>query len=558
MSPSRPLNIAILLFLFCACNQTKLPIQKDSPSDYKKYWKEYNYATSLLAVTSKSDSAFFHFSHIANNSKDSLLVASSYIEMGIIQNDAGDYYGSQETLLLSLDRLNKKKEQHRIYLGYAYNELGLNSTSLKNFDEAIKYHTNAIPFSNDDSGRLIIMNNIANAYRDKKQYDRALAIYTNVLQDPQNTPMQYARVLSNMTYTKWLKNPDYNAAAELGRAMRIRKNESDERGLIASYQQLSDYYAKTHADSGSFYAHQLYSLAQQLKSPDDELEALSKLIPLSDTEVYKKYFARYKALSDSIQTSRSNAKNQFAVIRYETEKQKADNLVLQKENAETKLRVAWQRVFSVVLAIVAVIGFIWYRKRKQEAMRLQELRTSQKVHDIVANGLYTIINKIEHEEKLGKEQLLDEMEVLYEQSRNISYDREESAHKHSDELIPGLLKSFSTREIRVLIVGYSAALWNRISSQARADIRHALQNLMINMKKHSQAKNVVIRFEEVNNQMKIQYTDDGIGVSAGFRYGNGLSSTETRIKHIGGQLIFDTSAPQGVRIQILIPIEQAQ
>lgn len=551
MHPSLPLNILAACCFIGACN-SKPPVIKDSKADYKNYRNKYARAKSPEG----SDSAYIYYSDIANNSRDSLWVALAYTEMGIIQYQSGDYYGSQESLVQSLDHLNENNKAHRVYLACAYNELGLNSTALKNFDEAIHYSNKAIEFSNDDSIKMINFNNLAIAYREKKEYDSAIAIYNTILQVPENTPMQYARVLSNQAYTKWLKDPVYDAVPELKQSLQIRKQQNDEEGLLASYQQLSDYYTSVQPDSTLYYAHLLYSLARKVKSPDDELNGLSAMTPLSDAETARKYFQRYKFLNDSIQTARASAKNQFALIRYNTERYKAEKLSLQKENAETQLRVIWLQAGSVVLFLGAVLGFAWYRKRKQQAMRQQQLKTSQKVHDVVANGLYTIINKIEHEQTLEKEQLLDDMETLYEQSRNISYERDE--HKHSEDVIPVLLKSFSTPETRVSIVGYSPNLWNTVSTKAQNAIKFALQNLMINMKKHSKANNVVIKFQPVNKKLKILYTDDGTGFPEGFRYGNGLRSTETRIKSIRGTLTFDFSAPTGVKIEILIPIESTQ
>lgn len=66
----------------------------------------------------------------------------------------------------------------------------------------------------------------------------------------------------------------------------------------------------------------MFEIAKQLDSPDDQLEALQKLIALEPSEKSKFYFSKYQKINDSLQTARSKAKNQFALIRYETEKEK--------------------------------------------------------------------------------------------------------------------------------------------------------------------------------------------------------------------------------------------
>ena len=83
---------------------------------------------------------------------------------------------------------------------------------------------------------------------------------------------------------------------------------------------------------------------------------------------------------------------------------------------------------------------------------------------------------------------------------------------------------------------------------------YILQELMINMKKHSEAKNVVLKFERGEGELRIQYTDDGVGLPADFRYGNGLKSTGNRIYNLGGAIIFDIAKAKGTKINISFPI----
>lgn len=76
---------------------------------------------------------------------------------------------------------------------------------------------------------------------------------------------------------------------------------------------------------------------------------------------------------------------------------------------------------------------------------------------------------------------------------------------------------------------------------------------MINMKKHSNAHNVLVKFERHNKMVQIHYTDDGVGLPENYQYGNGLTNTETRIKMLGGQLIFDKTATRGLKILVSFP-----
>ena len=82
---------------------------------------------------------------------------------------------------------------------------------------------------------------------------------------------------------------------------------------------------------------------------------------------------------------------------------------------------------------------------------------------------------------------------------------------------------------------------------------HILQELMVNMKKHSHASNVAVRFEEKNNHIYIHYTDDGIGMSEGTQHNNGLRNTGNRIASINGAIIFDLKVEKGLKIQVSFP-----
>lgn len=539
------LCLLIIYSFFGACNQTPVTAPDKSIIDY-------NTAKSFYGKN--NDSAFYYFNKVVIGSKEKRKVVSAYTYMGIIQHNAGDYFGSQEMLLKSLVFLDEKKQNDYDYLSYNYNELGNNSRSLKRFEDALHYYKLALKFAKTSPFKITNLNNIAVAYQDKNQYDSAISIYSSILNENEEDKLEYARVLSNMTKAKWLKDSNYNAAPELFAALQIRIKENDKWGLNASYGHLTEYYERMQPDAALLYAQKMYTIAQELSSPDDRLFALQKLITLSSPNASKKYFERYQQLNDSLQTARNSAKNQFALIRYETEKHKSQNLILQKENAEKKVRIIEQQVILGGIVILSFAILFWYRRQKQQALREQQLKTSQKVHDVVANGLYRIMVGVEHQPEIDRQQLLDEMDNLYEQSRDISYETIEVPKQSFSNEVAGLLKSFSTEQTSISIVGNTPPVWDKLNNKARTELKRGLQELLVNMQKHSAAKNVVVKFEEVVNGLLIRYTDDGKGISADFCYGNGLRSTENRIKSIGGQFNFNLPSATGLNIQIFIPI----
>ena len=512
---------------------------------------DYNKGASYLHRL--NDSAYYYFNRAATNSKDSLKMAMAYNNMAVIQRDEGDYYGAQETALISLKYIHQDRDSEQNCLVANYNVLGSISQRLGNYDAAINYYDRALPLIKSPGYKAIALNNKAFAFQKEGHYIEAIAIYDSILPASKKSKKEYARALTNLAMTRWLQDSTYQAAPGLLLALQLRKAEKDEWGLNSSYAHLSDYYLTSHPDSALNYSRDMYAIATQLQSPDDQLEALQKLIRLSPANETKGYFIRYQHLNDSLQTARNAAKNQFALIRYEAEKNKTDNLRLQQENAQKKLQLIRQRIilYSSIFGFLLLSGILFWANRTR--LRRYQLRTSTKVHDVVANGLYRLMSEIEHGERLDKGRLLDQLEELYERSRDISYDLPETDDQHFQQSINRLLGSFSGPATRVVITGSEKELWNKLTNHLKNELKPILQEIMINMQKHSHARNVVVKFDDEGDQLKIRYSDDGIGFPPDLQYGNGLTNTGNRIKAIGGRINFASNTPKGLKIEIRLP-----
>ncbi len=207
------------------------------------------------------------------------------------------------------------------------------------------------------------------------------------------------------------------------------------------------------------------------------------------------------------------------------------------------------------------LSIILYKKRKQRlelsaqnTIRENQLKTSKKVHDVVANGLYRIMTKLDNQNILPDTTIVDEMEVLYEKSRNISYEEVHIVNQNFEEKIATLLSSFATETIKIRAHGNNEELWKDVSPEVKYEIEHILQELMVNMKRHSSSSLVILRFEKRNKTIHIHYIDNGIGLADDIQFKNGLSNTENRIKNIFGTITFDTQNEKGLEIHISFPI----
>lgn len=557
-------NLCLFAFIVLSMSCTHKQSEVDIPDGYPYYAQAFSYLEFEM-----TDSAFLVFNQAKDvfvEAQDSLNIANCLINMAIIQREQGDYFGAQEVSLQAMDYLDESSPEHRIYLSTNYNNLATATDHLRNYGEAISFYELAIRFSDDSLNTLVYKNNLAIAYQRVERYEDALHIFGEILPDANQIPREYARILSNFASTKWRQDSSYQAMPKFLTALKIREDENDLWGQNASLAHLADYYARKKIDSALYYAHRQYVIAKKIKRADERLRALDRLIRFSNGNAAKSYFETYKALNDSVQQARAAAKNQFALIRYEVEKNKAQNLQLEKENTEKAFHLARQRIWTggvtVVFIIFAVGGTYWYRKRRQRLeleaqhqVKAVQLKTSRKVHDVVANGIYRVMTEIEHREDIDRENILDSLEDMYHKSRDISYEAKNQiqAEMSYSERIAKLLKPFATETRRILIVGNEAELWQTISRQAQDEIEQVLQELMVNMRKHSQANDVVIQFGLVDDTLHMHYRDDGIGMSESVVHGNGLVNTGNRIKDLGGRITFVSETGRGLQVDVSIP-----
>ncbi|MEI2271668.1 ATP-binding protein [Sphingobacterium sp. ML3W] len=555
-------SVLLLLFtlLIFSCSRNKdEKIIKTVNNDYDKAFAFFKQG--------QKDSSFFYFELAKDqylNSNDSLGTARCLVFIGLHQYDEGDFFGAQETSLSAIRFIGNKQKDS--LLCYAYNTIANASDEMNQYDQAIPYYQLAIKYSFKSINTLIYKNNLAVCLRNAKRYSESIKLSTEIISKVTKGTNEYAKFLNNLAKTKWMADPSYNPVPWYQKALEIRIKQKDLWGQNSSYASLAKYYDGKDTDSSIYYLNKQYKIALEINSPDDELNALRGLIQ-SNALYSERYLQRYLALNDSIQQARAAAKNQFALIRYEVEKNKTENLRLEKENAQKQYRLTRQRVITgtsvFLLLLVIGGGTFWYKRRKQRLeleaenkVKETQLHLSKKIHDVVANGIYRVMSEIEYKEDIDREGMLDKLEHMYNQSRDISHDVEQKTITEIpySEQIAELLKSFAADHRRVFIAGNETEQWTNVGKRIKDEIKHVLQELMVNMKKHSQADQVVVRFETSGQQLKIVYKDNGIGMPQEKTQGKGLSNTVSRIESLGGEIIFVSELGKGLSVTTNIPL----
>ena len=116
-----------------------------------------------------------------------------------------------------------------------------------------------------------------------------------------------------------------------------------------------------------------------------------------------------------------------------------------------------------------------------------------------------------------------------------------------------MLSTYNSDSTNVIITNIEKVNWDAIEDLKKIAIQRVLQELMVNMKKHSQAQLVVLKFENTQKTLLINYKDNGKGCEKSKITKNGLQNMENRILAIKGTITFETEPNKGFKVNITMP-----
>ncbi len=564
-----PFFISLLLFgcFFFSCTRKNPTVKEVTP--VSPYHQNITPAEDFYAQ-GVYDSAYYYYNQIRTQSSTQTegdKIVYVLLKMAAIQQTPGDYVGSEATATEALSFFQKNTEaQYKVAI---YNTLGINYQHLFDYANAIRYYQKASNLADTPLQKAVIQNNIAVVYMEQKHYKQAIQLLTVLSQSPiaLNNLEHQARVLDNLGVC-YFKIQDSRSGAYLKKALAIHQQLQFDYGLITSYSNLAKYYQKSQPQLAFSYAQQSYTKATAIQSTDDRLLALALLMEVSPPSQLPNNTKHYLQLNDSVSKVKQIAKNQFAKIKYDATQERNENLQLKAAKAENDLALAQQKInnytlfFILLLVIISVVILYYYlknksRKEKQAAIYESETRIAKKLHDELANDMYQTIAFAETQDlqnPIQKETLLDHLDKIYTRTRNISRENSAIGTGNSYEMaLKEMLSGFSSSQVQVILKDISVVPWDKIAEEQKIALYRILQELMVNMKKHSQGSFAVLRFERNSKVFLVHYSDNGIGMPYPIPSKNGLHNVENRIHAIGGSIIFDTSSSKGLKIKLTFP-----
>lgn len=520
----------------------------------------------------KYDSSYYYFNKaksLCDVKKDTAKIIYSILNLAAIEQNQGDYSSSETTILEAFPFLkNNPKPNHHWGV---YTTLGLNYLNTFDYKLAFYYNNLALSLKTDYYRRAGIKNNIALTHMEIHDYRKAIQILLPLTLQKQviNDVKLFPIILDNLGYC-YFKEGNSKAFEIMNQSLKIRIQEKNDCGLVESYIHLSEYYQKRNQKLAYKYAQLAYEKATKVNNVDDRLESLKLLIENSSGNLLKKHSLDYIRISDSLVKARQKAKNQFAIIKYDSKQDKEENLILKTQKAETALELEQQKNRNLVLNFLVITGilstiFLYYflkainKKEKIQTSYDTEIRIAKKLHDELANDVYHTMTFAETQDlssNQNKEALLHNLDTIYSRTRNIS--KENSTIDTGAQFVDGLkemMSGFNTCAITILVNGMDSFHWESLDSNKKIIIFRVIQELLVNMKKHSQCSLAVITFKKNENKLQIDYSDNGIGAALDkINSKNGLQNVENRILSIKGTITFDTKSNKGFKTSFTIPV----
>ncbi|NND31536.1 MAG: tetratricopeptide repeat protein [Saprospiraceae bacterium] len=499
---------------------------------------------------------------------DELGIASVCINIGVIYDHQGDLKNAKIFFERALQ--SAQKADNALYEGKAWHSLAIIACNTGDLQGGLRqFKASLSRFQQAQNGWDIIntLNNLGYAYKMLGNLDSALIYSDMAIQEAQE-----------------MQNPELEM-----RTLTTKGNLLEESGQLDQAERiLTDALSKTkELNMRTWEERTLGYLAKLKEKQGDYVAALS-------------YFKQYTNLRDSLKNETTQDHISELQVQYETEKKENElkQAKLNIQKAETKK--LWWILIALGLFLSAGFFILYFRQRlkanrritqQQKALmehQIAELENTQSILSLNAmiggqeaerkriaknlhDGVSSMLSTLNlHLIALQDQSLRDERSQLLQKTQKLLDQTAQEVRRIAHDMMPGSLSKLglvpSLHELKEDIEGVSDLHINlqsidmnlRLDEDLEVMIFRTVQELVNNITKHAEAKNVLIELSRQGDQINLTVEDDG----KGFEYqstdgrGMGLRSIRSRIDHYGGHFDLHSQKGRGTSISIMVPISK--
>lgn len=563
--------------------------------------KSLFYIADSFRISNKDSAYFYYFKAEKIYGKQFDFTNAARMQFGkayVLFYD-GNYIACEIQLSKALQNLKKSDDY---FLLYSCNSLlGNCLEKIGDFDEALVYHKNALkiienlPISKRDKDiyEVSTVINISNLYDIQHQYDKSILNLQGILnEDLRNSnPLSYARLLSNLAYSKF-KNNEYDGVENMFlESIKIADSLGYDSDLLYKYIYFGEYYASKYDTLAATHYIQLANNLAYKNGNTNEVLTTLKILANIDKENALKYTSEYITISDNVQALQKKTRNKYARIEYETTRIEDANKTLSRNNV---IIIIVALGLITLLIIFIIVRYIKFKNQELQFLRKQEKasedvfnllteqqqrinqakeaeksKIAQELHDGIMNALYGIrlnlgfFNSKQDTEAIVKRRIyIEELKKVETDIRSISHDLSRNTlfdNSDFNMLLEGLVdnqQGISTT--RFTYINATDSDWTDIPNLFKINLYRIIQESILNVNKYAQAQNCIISFQRVENTIRILIQDDGVGFdTTAKKNGIGHSNMNSRIKSLDGKIQFTSQPSKGTTIEIIVDITSA-
>ncbi|MGK7396321.1 MAG: tetratricopeptide repeat protein [Candidatus Cyclobacteriaceae bacterium M3_2C_046] len=583
-------------------------VQKTEPTAAETYYEQ---ALNLLDLDKPSEEVFRFYTFRSRNHlyqhqyQHSLDLANKALEWKELAQPlylkelfatigTSNYYMSRfkEAIEAHLNSL-RVCEEHGLAAETAgiMNNIGSVYIAMQNWKKTEEYLTSALKLAKKhqnkhEEGRAI--GNMAILYVMQEEYDRAEEwFFKNLDFHLNNNDLHSACNIYNnigVLYERTDKIPQ--ALEYYQKALDLAVNLDDKASAALGYQNVAIAHSKLKQFDDAILNYKIglemtRKLGNRDKLRDGYLGISEMYEAMGDLKNALKYHKMYFLLNDSLVNEHHRMAVSELEIRYETEKKEKEILSLSEQKLINEASIikknASIRRLSITLVVALFIfgmTFVIMRQhshnQKQKALinaitetqMAERKRIARDLHDSVGGSLALITNKLRNiidTSGVKSEELLNSVETLTETSQQV---RLISHNLMPGELVKfGLIPAIKTiidqlNHVEINAQLYAHDMEKRLDPNQEIQLYRILQEIIQNVIKHAQAKNLNVYLNKYKKKLSMMVEDDGRGMNPGNDAirGLGINNIKARVEYLRGSMNIDSTISKGTTINIQIPL----
>ena len=556
-------------------------------------------ADSLKYIT--PDKAFEHVNKSLLNAKknnDRQRIALSNSLAGTIKYIQGDFENSYKYYFEALR--TDEEIGNKASLGRDYHNIGMALSNAGKDSMALSFYFKSIGISLEQSDRERLVksfNSLGISYMNLHLYDSAV-IYMEKAADLANKigkPLIVGSIKHNLAMY-FLRNGNTGKALKLlQESLEANRSLRNERGIATNFLYMAQCMNSSgNTKSGLSYLDSALSLG--LKGGFKDIVSQSYLDLSSMHEKRSEYqqaldnLKSRTAVEEEIFNAEASRQITDMQTKYDTEKKVAENQLLTKENAVKDLEISQQKVQKYVLIgsvlvtlLLSVLIYNRYKLKqqkilseellKQEKLRLKTMVIAQETErKRIAGELHDGIGQMLSAVKLNVAALAgnqkEEFDIQYKNALGLIDDSCVELRNISHAMMPGLLvksglipalkdladKINNSSFLKIFIE--SDGMENRPHQNIEIQVYRIIQELLNNIMKYADAKEVHIQLNKSDSGLTFMMEDDGKGFDKNIlktSSGNGWNNINSRLEILNASLEIDSQPGRGTVVFVEVP-----